>query len=142
MFRALFLISNLVGTSLWASTLEVHYLRSLSRARSHTEVEFLQQSYSQVKTAQTACAIQLKERLLPSACYEVVNLESQLKLNGSTKERSAKIRHLDRLCAIAAENLHLQTETLALSPKCLQIVQAAHAIQDYRDEEAADWSKF
>jgi tRNA nucleotidyltransferase/poly(A) polymerase len=125
-----------------ALDLEVEYLRSLSHARSNTEVEKLQQSYRQLKIAQTACAIQLKEEILPFTCYEAMDLETRLNMKHSKAKAMAKTHRLDRLCAIAAEKFRLPPNAPAVSEKCAQDIQSARAIQIYREEESADWNKF
>ncbi|MGZ3722538.1 MAG: hypothetical protein ACXVA9_06390 [Bdellovibrionales bacterium] len=138
----LIIINLFAGAQLWAANLEDHYLKSLARARSGVEVEQLSAEYSRLKVAQTACRIQLHEQNVPVSCYEAVELESKLDRGADKGAQNRRIQHLDRLCSSAAANLRFNNETAAVSSACAKNIVSARAIQNYREEENADWSKY
>lgn len=138
----LLIVSLLIGAQLWAANPDDQYLKSLTRARSGAEVERLNSEYSRLKIAQTACRIELKERNVPVSCYEAVEMESKMDRSSDSGEKIRRILHLDRLCASAASSLRVTGETSAVSSACAKNIASARAIQNYRGEENADWSKY
>ena len=129
-----------------AQNFEESYLKSLLSARSAAEVARLQNEYSRLKIAQTACKIQLREQNVPIHCYEALELESILEKSTDPRIKLRRIQHLNRLCATASANLRIEItdikEQAAVSSVCAKSIAQAREIQQYRSEEDADWSKF
>jgi hypothetical protein len=115
-----------------AETLESRYLRSISAARSVAEVEELKQNYEQLSVARTACLIQLRERSVPTACYE----ELSLAIKDGEQDSALQIKKLDKLCMSASLRLRLNSVPGPyVSRYCVNKVHEAMVVQAYRQED-------
>jgi hypothetical protein len=128
-------IYSLMATSLWAEDLETQYLRSLAHSQGQNEVERLQETYARLKVARTACRIEWQEHALPLSCYEALALDAR---RFSDAERVARLRKLDRRCALVSTNQSLLINVAPsefLSAKCGAKVREAQDIRAYRNED-------
>lgn len=125
-----------VVSSAGADSLESRFLQRLSRAQSSAQASAAAAEYDKFKIARVACAIELKEKLVPKSCYELLQLESPL-----PAERRDRERRLDQLCRSAARDFKVPDhDGAALSPACAAWVKEAREIRAYRAAE--DWSGF
>jgi hypothetical protein len=128
----------LLAGTLWA-TPEHEYAKDLARARTAATVERLQAEYSRFKIADTACRLELREHAAPVSCYEAITLERPA---NKASAGSARLKHLDKLCAKAAGALSLRDTSTFVSASCAKSLASAREIQDYRADEGADWSTY
>lgn len=121
-----------------AETSEEKHFRDLVHSRSAAEVEHAKVRYERARVVHAACLIQMREKLVPEACYEELTL---LSLN--TSERAARVTRLDQICLQVARRLNtfLPTSPL-LSPACRAEVTEAREIQAYRaGDRPSEWSE-
>ncbi len=117
-----------------AESIESFFLRRLARATTPAQVEQAKQSLDEIKTARLACQIQLDSRTIPSACFLLLNKETQLGLR-STKDSQRRTKDLEARCEAAASSLAVQdVPTENLHGRCLNQVLTAKAILAYRDD--------
>lgn len=94
----------------------------------------------QLRVARTACRIQLRRKIVPTACYEVLRLEIRDGLHPRASDRARLTTRLDGLCAAAAERLQVTTENFWTSRTCQNAMTQARRIQAYR-RSPSDWSE-
>jgi hypothetical protein len=124
-------------STLWAATPEMEFAKALTGARSSAEVEHFQAQYSRFKIADTACRVELREHSAPVSCYEALALEKS-----PAGAKAVRIKHLDKLCSLAAEALRVENSSTFVSRDCAKSLAAAREIRKYREIDDADWSKY
>jgi hypothetical protein len=124
---------------LWAEPPELQFAKDLARAHSAAEVDRVQTEYSRRKIADTACRVELREHSAPVSCYEALALE---KPAPESALKAARVKHLNRLCALAADSLRTGEPSAYVSAECAKSLASSHEIQKYREDEGADWSNY
>jgi hypothetical protein len=117
-----------------AETLESRALKAVLQARTPTEAIRVQAWYEELKVTRTACRIQLRERIVPSACYAVLEQERKLGLSSAAQARQ-QVGRLNSLCRSASARLQVPTFVPKGVPRaCAHWVAEAVRINDYRRE--------
>lgn len=130
----IFVLSSLLPISAGAKSLDSVFTAKLTRAKSASEVENLEQLHLMTVVARKACRAQINSETVPFACFETLALELRWGLHDQSSKKELA-RPLDRLCARASAALRLSNnpENLAfLSPSCLSAVQHALRVRAYR----------
>jgi len=117
-----------------ATGLEAQIAAKLMSARSPAELQTAQRLFESLRITRLACQIQLREKSVPFACYQVYLLERALGLHKQRQEQARLMRELDALCSETASKLNVPAFPLEnLSANCRQQVQTARSIQRYRE---------
>lgn len=121
-----------------ALNLETHFYRAFTSAKTPQQITAATKDYERWKVTHAACLIELRERKLPSSCYEELQW-----MRASPSKRAHFISRLDQLCTQVARRL--DTPLVAhpsLSKPCAKEVKEAIATQAYRSEDADErWSE-
>lgn len=126
--------------TLKAATLEQEYVQRLNRAQA-SQVDGLFDHFERIRVLRLACRLQLKEKKVPSACYEAVAAEDKWIPRPKAKAEALR-KELDERCARAARRLNVPSRgnlRPELSASCRKKVEEAWRIQAYRQGGEA-WS--
>lgn len=137
------LLLILVAASLPAlaqTSVEAAFLRKLRQARSAQQLQQVQAEHDGLDQSKRICTFQLRQNVMPSACYRRLFLEQRWKLiaDVQAKEWASK---LDERCEAAAKAaLHENIESLLvrdqnLSQECRRMIEQAREIAKYRSDE-------
>ncbi len=129
-----------------ATSLEHDHVRRLARARTPAAVAKAVADFENLKVARAACRIQVREKRLPLACYEALNLEIRQGLRPARPDsgRRGVLHRLDELCRETAAALtvpELPVSPHETSPACRKYLAEARSIRNYRDRRP-DWSGY
>ncbi len=115
------------------------YAQELLRARSAAEVRKATNDFEALAVARLACRMQLKKASIPSACYEVLRIETSRGVH-SRAAQTRLLAKLDEFCERAAGQLSSAADRAQISPRCRRYVQSADLIREYR-EKGPGWSE-
>jgi hypothetical protein len=146
----LVLITLLLTPATHAVTLESRTLGKIGRARTANEVVRIEAEYRELKEARAACQIQWRRQWIPSACYEVLQIESKMGMHARAGVKRSLRQRLDRRCEELAAKIYLEgAETSVsadadskVSPECRRQIRKANEILRYRAGGRPDWSEY
>lgn len=139
MLRLVTLLLIYLGVSrVDAMEFETYFYKAFARAKTSEQVANLTKDYERWRVTHAACLIELRDRTLPSSCYEELQWS---KISG--QKRAEAIIRLDRICLQATRRLSIRLYVHpALSRACAKEVRDAIAVQAYRREDAdGRWSE-
>lgn len=140
---SLFCIYLWIPTTAFAH-LDADYVQRLSRARSAPEIRHLQSAFTELRIARAACRLQVRQKILPVACYDSLAAEIHWGLHPQTVKQKKLRQDLDQLCVRAAESLRVPRSLPSLrkvSALCRAHLARAQEIQKYRTQQS-NWSEF
>jgi hypothetical protein len=116
------------------------YLRKLRQAHSAVQLQQVQDEHDGLDQTKRICDLQLKENVVPWACYQRLQLEQRWELISKTQAHESQTK-LNERCEAAAklalrENPELlQLPEQSLSDECRHFVHQARDISHYRSHE-------
>jgi len=128
--------------SLPAADLQSEALTKMAHAHSTAQIHLIYKEYEERQVVQRACRLQIREKLLPFACYELLQLDKKAgKLTAA--EFARRQAGLDDVCVNSAKSLDVPDAALStpLSTTCANFARKARAIRDYQAEDAETWSE-
>jgi hypothetical protein len=137
---ALALAFAVAGAQARAEALSTAALRKMAGAKTAGDIEKIRNAFDDLRILRMACDLQLKERSIPTACYQALELEQKWGL--SSKSHAARIRvRIDRRCADAARRFQGLASPLSkdVSTKCRTSVARAKELKEYQQSDQHEW---
>lgn len=124
----------------WSETNAGIY-RDILRARKAVTLQEIQERHENLNLARRACQIQLREKRLPSACYETLKRELSLGVHISAQKKKHWLGQLDLLCIKSCEDLRIplfEGSDSYLSSVCQKQLKEARRVQKYHLDHGQD----
>lgn len=127
-------------SKLRAKTLDQTYLQKLRSAKTAAQINEVQAEHENFGRNERICGYQLKQDVVPWACYARLHLELKWQLIEDTQAHDRESKLNDRCKRAAQSALRGNGETLGipkqdLSVECRREVEQAREISRYRSDE-------
>ncbi len=124
-----------------ADSLAEAAVRRMDSAKNSSSVTKIQSAFDEIRIARLACQVQLKEKIIPYACYQALRLENGWNLHQDKNQLRQLQLRIDRRCASAAERMRGLTsvDLRLVSSACRLNVKKARELSAYKNGAPDSW---